>query len=42
LIATPGPPSPTAELAELGEGLLRNWAGDVVGSTRVCVELQRT
>jgi L-asparaginase II len=35
-------PSPTAELAELAEGLLRNWAGDVVGSTRVCVEMQRT
>lgn len=34
--------SPPEDLAALGEGVVRNWAGDVVGSTRVCVELQRT
>jgi L-asparaginase II len=31
-----------ADLAALGDGVLHNWAGDVVGATRMCVELQRT
>jgi L-asparaginase II len=35
-------PSPPEDLAALGEGALRNWAGEVVGSTRVCAELQTT
>jgi L-asparaginase II len=30
-----------AELEALERGALRNWAGDVVGDTRVCVELER-
>jgi len=31
-----------AELEELERGVLRNWAGDAVGGTRVCVELERS
>jgi L-asparaginase II len=38
LLSTAGMP---AELEELERGVLRNWAGDEVGGTRVCVELER-